>query len=304
MSEKFSYGGQAVIEGVMMRGRRSCAIAVRTADQGINLHEEKLHPWGERYPILKKPILRGFIALIESLILGIRSLNHSASLAAAGEEEELGLKELVLTMGFAILLTVGMFIMLPAFIIRNIQGFFASNILLNLVEGSIKISFFILYIVIISQMEDIKRVFQYHGAEHMAINCYENGEELTVENVAKYGTIHPRCGTNFMLIVFFTSIFIFSFFGRPPFWQRVATHLAILPLVAGISYELIRWAGKAKAKGLIGYIAAPGMMLQKLTTRKPDPSQLEVAIAALEAVRQVDAELGEPIDLQARRCSL
>lgn len=289
---KFSYGGQAVIEGVMMRGQYSSAIAVRKMDQTISVREETLKPWSDRFPILKKPIIRGSVSLIETMIMGIKSLNYSAS-EYGEEEEQLTTKEIVLTMGFAVLLTVALFIVLPAFIIRFIQGMISSNILLNLTEGLIKITFFVLYIIGISWMEDIQRVFQYHGAEHKSINCYEAGEELTVENVAKHSRIHARCGTNFLLIVLFTSVFIFSFFGRPPFLQRVLIHLAIMPLVAGVSYELIRKAGQADSHRIFKWIAKPGMLLQNLTTREPDHDQMEVAIKSLTTVLERDKSRGE-----------
>ncbi|MDI9458343.1 DUF1385 domain-containing protein [Candidatus Darwinibacter acetoxidans] len=285
---KFNYGGQAVIEGVMMRGRYSAAVAVRKQDQTISVLNQDLKPWSDRFPILKKPLIRGAAALVETMIMGIRSLNYSAS-EYGGEEEQLTTKELVLTMGFALVLTVALFIVLPAFLLRFVQSHISSNILLNLVEGLIKISFFVLYIAGISWMEDIKRVFAYHGAEHKTINCYEAGQELTVENVAKHSRVHARCGTNFLLIVLFTSVFVFSFFGRPPFLQRVLTHLALMPIVAGISYELIRKAGQQDCHPVFRWLARPGMLLQALTTKEPDHSQIEVAISALQAVLTKDA---------------
>lgn len=284
---KFNYGGQAVIEGVMMRGRYSSAIAVRKMDKSITVLEQELKPWSDRFPILKKPILRGAVALIETMIMGIKSLNYSAS-EYGEEEEQLTTKELVFTMGFALLMTVALFIVLPAFLLRFVQSHISSNILLNLVEGLIKVSFFILYILGISWMEDIKRVFAYHGAEHKAINCYEAGDELTVQNVAKHSRVHARCGTNFLLIVLFTSVFVFSFFGRPPFFQRILIHLAIMPLVAGLSYELIKKAGQENCHPIFRWAAKPGMLLQRLTTREPDHSQIEVAIRALKAVLDRD----------------
>lgn len=243
---KFNYGGQAVIEGVMMRGKYHAAIAVRKEDQTLSVLEQELKPWSDRYPILKKPILRGAVSLIETMIMGIKSLNYSA-MEYGGEEEKLTTKELVLTMGFALVLTVALFIVLPAYLLRFVQAHISSNVVLNVVEGLIKISFFIAYIAGIAWMDDIKRVFAYHGAEHKAINCYESGQELTVDNVAKHSRIHARCGTNFLLVVMFTSVFIFSFFGRPPFLQRVLLHVAIMPLVAGVSYELIRKAARKTA---------------------------------------------------------
>ncbi len=285
---KFNYGGQAVIEGVMMRGRYSAAVAVRKQDQTISVLNQDLKPWSDRFPILKKPVLRGAVALIETLIMGIKSLNYSAS-EYGGEEEQLTTKDLVLTMGFALVLTVALFIVLPAFLLRFVQSYISSNIVLNLVEGLIKVSFFVLYIAGISWMEDIKRVFAYHGAEHKTINCYEAGQELTVENVAKHSRVHARCGTNFLLIVLFTSVFVFSFFGRPPFPQRVLIHVAIMPLVAGLSYELIRKAGQKDCHPIFRWLARPGMLLQALTTKEPDEGMMEVAISALQAVLAKDA---------------
>ena len=283
-SKRFSYGGQAVIEGVMMRGRRTMAIAVRNNNRDIVLNEETLQPLADKYPFLGWPIIRGAVSLVETLVISIKALSYSASVIAEDEGEELGTKELVLTMAMALLLTVGIFIVLPAFLLRFVQSHITSNVLLNVVEGLIKITLFVSYIALISQMADIRRVFQYHGAEHKTINCYEQGEELTLNNVRKHSPIHARCGTNFILIVFFTSIFIFSFFGSPPFLIRVLTHLAILPLVAGLSYEVIKLAGKKNANPLVRAVAKPGLLLQKLTTREPDDDQIMVAIRSLEAV--------------------
>lgn len=284
---KFSYGGQAVIEGVMMRGQYNSAIAVRKMDQSISVLNQELKPWSDRFPLLKKPILRGSFALIETMIMGIKSLNYSA-IEYGEEEEQLTTKELILTMGFALVLTVVLFIMLPAFLLRFVQANISSNIVLNLVEGLIKMSIFVLYIAGIAWMDDIKRVFAYHGAEHKTINCYEAGQKLTVKNVMNCSRIHARCGTNFMLIVLFTSVFVFSFFGRPPFFQRILIHLAIMPLVAGLSYELIRKAGQKDCHPIFKLAAKPGMFLQYLTTREPDSQQVEVAIEALQAVLDQD----------------
>ncbi len=286
---KFNYGGQAVIEGVMMRGQYHAAIAVRKEDQSVSVLEQELKPWSDRFPILKKPILRGAVALIETMIMGIKSLNYSAS-EYGGEEEQLTAKEIVLTMGFAVLLTVALFVVLPAYLLRFVQVYISSNILLNLVEGLIKISFFTAYIAAIAWMDDIKRVFAYHGAEHKTINCYESGQELTVDNVSRHSRIHARCGTNFLLIVLFTSVFVFSFFGRPPFLRRILIHLAIMPLVAGLSYELIRKAGQEDCHPIFRWLAKPGMLLQNLTTREPDEQQIEVAIRALDSVLAKDAD--------------
>ncbi|NLM55627.1 MAG: DUF1385 domain-containing protein [Firmicutes bacterium] len=290
---KFRYGGQAVIEGVMMRGKRFSSIAVRKMNHEITVRTDALKPWSDRFPMLKKPVLRGAVALIETLIMGIKSLSYSASEYGESEEEQLTTKELVLTMGLAVLLTVGLFIVLPAFVIKLIQPLIKVNLLLNLVEGLIKVSFFVAYIIGISWMKDIQRVFQYHGAEHKAINCYEAGCELSVAEVRRHSRIHARCGTNFLLIVLFTSVIVFSFFGRPPFVQRILIHLAIMPLVAGLSYEIIRQAGREDCHPFFKWLAKPGMALQHFTTKEPDDSQIEVAIRALETVVQRDASHSE-----------
>lgn len=300
---KFNYGGQAVIEGVMMRGKHSLAIAVRKASNEITVKSDPVRTWAEKFPIIGKPIIRGAVALIETMIMGMQTLTYSANEYAEEEQEQLTTKELVLTMGFALVLTVALFIVLPAFVIRQIQSGIHSNFLLNLIEGSIKTTFFVLYIAGISWMKDIQRVFQYHGAEHKSINCYESGQDLTVENVALASRIHARCGTNFLLIVLFTSVFVFSFFGRPPFFQRILTHLALMPLVAGLSYEVIRQAGKSNCHPIFRWIAAPGKALQFLTTREPDHSQIEVAIKALQTVVDADRDHHEEQKVRQFPCS-
>ena len=291
MAENFFYGGQAVIEGVMMRGQTSLAIAVRKANGEIITKEEKISSITQRYPFLKWPLIRGSVALIEAMVLGIKALNYSASQFAEEEEEQLGPKEIALTFVMSFLLTVGLFIVLPAFVIRQIQAHIASNILLNAVEGLIKITFFIAYVAAISLMKDIRRVFQYHGAEHKAINCYEAGDPLTIEAVRAHSVIHKRCGTSFIIFVLLVSIFVFSFFGRPPFLLRVLLHLALLPVVAGISYEIIRLAGRKESPWIIDVLSRPGMWTQRLTTREPDDEQIEVAIRSLRAVLLSDGKL-------------
>lgn len=289
MAENFFYGGQAVIEGVMMRGRESMAIAVRKMSGEIVLKEDTIRSVTTRFPFLKWPLLRGVVALFEALVIGMKALSYSASQFAEEEEEELGAKEIVLTMGFALLLTVGLFIVLPAYVIKLVDAYIQSNVLLNFVEGGLKITFFIAYIAAISLMKDIRRVFQYHGAEHKAINCYEAGDPLTVDNVRSHSLIHRRCGTSFIIFVLLVSIFIFSFFGRPPFFQRVGLHLLLLPVVAGISYEIIRLAGRKNAPWFIRIISLPGMWTQRLTTREPSDDQIEVAIESLDVVLRRDA---------------
>ncbi len=287
---KFQYGGQAVIEGVMMRGPEGMAIAVQRSPEEIVVEKRPLTAWSRRFKPLGWPLVRGVVALIESLVVGMGALNYSAGLFAEGEGEELGAKELAMTILVALGLTFLIFVAFPAFIATLLKERITSTFLLNLAEGFLKISLFVLYIVIISRLEDIRRVFEYHGAEHKTIHAHEAGLPLTVENIRPFSTIHPRCGTSFLLLVFFVSIFIFSFFGRPPFWQRIGLHLAILPLVAGISYELIKLAGRPTggvAKTVVGFITTPGLWLQRLTTKEPSAEQIQVAIAALEGVIEV-----------------
>jgi len=297
LADNFFYGGQAVIEGVMMRGRTSLAIAVRKENGEIVTKEEPLSSISQRYPFLKWPLLRGSVALVEAMILGIKALNYSASQFSQEEEEQLGPKEIAITLAMSVGLTVGLFIVLPAFVIRQVQAHVASNVLLNVIEGAVKLAFFIAYVAAISTVKEIRRVFQYHGAEHKAINCYEAGDPLTVENVRAHSLIHKRCGTSFIIFVLMVSIFIFSFFGRPPFLQRVLLHLAILPLVAGISYEIIRLAGRKNSPWIIDILSRPGMWTQKLTTREPDDQQIEVAIRSLNAVLARDGGAGSESQL-------
>ncbi len=283
----FQYGGQAVIEGVMMRGPEGMAIAVRRPDKQIVVEKRQVRAWARRYKFLGWPLLRGVVAFIESLVIGMSALNFSAGLFAEGEGEDLGAKELALTILVALGLTFLLFVAFPAFVASSLKTRIANTVLLNLVEGFLKIGLFVLYIVFISRLQDIKMVFQYHGAEHKTIHAHEAGLPLTVENIRPFSTIHPRCGTSFLLLVFFVSIFIFSFFGRPSFWLRIGIHLAIFPLVAGVSYELIKLAGKPQGgwgQKIVKIITAPGMWLQHLTTREPSAEQIQVAVEALEGV--------------------
>ena len=275
-------GGQAVIEGIMMRHQNRLAVAVRTPANEISLYEETLHPLGEKYPVFKLPILRGVVAFIEALVIGVRTLTISANLAMPEEEEELSGWQLTLTVGAALLLGIGLFFLLPTLLVRFFETTLTSQqILLNLLEGCIRLCIFLLYLFLVSRLKEMQRVFAYHGAEHKVIACFEAGEALTPENARKYTTLHPRCGTSFLLIVMTVSIVLFSFFGWPDPLQRLLLRLALLPLVAGISYELIQLAGRYR---FFCSLTAPGLWLQRLTTREPDDAQLEVAIKSIEAV--------------------
>ncbi len=279
-------GGQAVIEGVMMKGPGKLATAVREPGGEIILREERNCSLGERYPVLKKPMVRGVVILGESLIQGMKALSFSAQ--AAGEEgEELSKKEIILTMLFALGLAVLLFVVVPTYAAKYIHSAVTDPRLLNLFEGLLRLVIFLVYIGAISRMKDIQRVFQYHGAEHKSIHAYEAGVPLTVAEVQKFSTLHPRCGTNFLLIVMLVSIVVFAFLGWPDLWLRIASRVVLMPVVAGMAYEIIRFAGSSSS-ALVGYAIMPGLWLQKLTTRQPDDEQVEVAIKALLAVLPED----------------
>ncbi|WP_200901047.1 DUF1385 domain-containing protein [Thermincola ferriacetica] len=284
MSRVCQYGGQAVIEGVMMRGPKELAIAVRKEDDSIVIEERPIKSITDKLKFLKWPFLRGVIVLFESMIIGIQALTFSANQAVEEEEEEeLSNWELGLTIAVALVLGILLFVVAPTTIARFL--YFIDNVyLLNFLEGLVRISIFLLYVTLISRMKDIQRVFQYHGAEHKVIHAYEYEEELTVENVRKYSTLHPRCGTSFLLIVMVIMIFLYSFLGKPGLLVRIVSRIALLPIVAGISYEMIKLSGKYSRHPLMKIIIAPGLWLQKLTTREPDDAQIEVAIKALKAI--------------------
>ncbi len=280
--EKPMVGGQAVIEGVMMRGFGKVATAVREPDGKINVQVKNVNSISDKYKILKLPFLRGSVNLFESLILGIKSLSFSAQ-AAGEEDEQLSDKEMAGTIFFALVLACGLFIAIPTFAAKFLKTLTEDPMILNLAEGFLRLIIFFGYIFAISRMKDIQRVFQYHGAEHKTIFCYEANLPLTVENVKKFPRLHPRCGTAFLLIVMIVSIFVFAFLGWPDLWLRISSRIILLPVVAGISYEIIRFAGRSK-NSFVRLAIMPGLWLQYLTTREPDDSMIEVAIESLKAV--------------------
>lgn len=284
---KPNIGGQAVIEGVMMRGPNYIATAVREPGGEIKVNKEILVSAANKYPFLKKPLLRGVVALVESLIYGLKALSFSAQ--AAGEEgEELSDKEIAGTLIFSLLLAVLLFIIIPTYSAKFIHSTIQEPKLLNLAEGVIRLGIFFLYIFGISKIKEIERVFQYHGAEHKTVHAYEAGVPLEVSYVKKFSTLHPRCGTNFLLIVMVVSIFVFAFLGWPSLLERIASRILLMPVIAGVSYEIIRFAGRSENKW-VGYAILPGLWLQKLTTREPSDDQIEVAICALNAVKPEDS---------------
>ncbi|MCX7903794.1 MAG: DUF1385 domain-containing protein, partial [Caloramator sp.] len=257
----------------------------------INVSVEENIPLSKKHKILGMPVIRGVAAFIDSLIMGVKALSYSAQFFEAEEtrverylKNKLKDKYNAFEMGFTIIVSL-VFAMLLFFILPTFAATFirTNGFIKNILEGIIRLTVFLLYIALISKLRDIQRVFQYHGAEHKSIHCYESGLELTVENAKKFSTLHPRCGTNFLLIVMLISIFIFSFLGWPNILMRILSRLILIPLVAGFSYELIRWFGKSESK-LSKMLSYPGLMLQKLTTREPDESQIEVALEALKNV--------------------
>jgi len=296
-----SVGGQALIEGVMMQNGGRVAVAVRrTNDNEIVVRD--LHTSKRLRKLGEIPFVRGLFRLYDMLSLGIRALNMSARIAFPDQEEEMSSGWSVLMIGIAVIIAVGAFVVLPLYIVNSIPSLRTGNsILFNLVEGAIRIIFFLMYLLAISRMKDIHRVFQYHGAEHKTVYTYEANEELTVENARKYTTLHPRCGTAFLMIVLIISILIFSLAGNPVFWLKILSRLLLLPIVAGISYEVLRFSGKEYDKHwLVRLLVKPGLWLQKLTTAEPTDDMLEVAIASIKRVTELVAPAQEATSVEEK----
>jgi len=275
-------GGQAVIEGVMMRDANKTATAVRLPNGEIEVETHPVTSIRERYPVLNLPLIRGSVIMVESLVIGMRALSFSAQ-AAGEEDEQMTKKEIAMTILFALVLASVLFIVIPTGAAHLAAAYTDDPVVFNLIEGGIRLLVFLLYIWGISFMGGIRRVFQYHGAEHKTIHCYEAGEALTVENVQKFPRLHPRCGTNFLLIVMVVAIVFHVFFGWPDLWLRILSRLAVLPVVAGVSYEIIRFAGRSENR-IVRIMITPGLWLQYLTTRPPADEMVEVAIESLKAV--------------------
>ncbi|AVQ46603.1 TPA: DUF1385 domain-containing protein [Clostridium sporogenes] len=301
MGKSTSVGGQAVLEGVMMRGKKGIATAVRKTNGEIVVNKEGHTPYTKKTFFFSLPIIRGFVSLIESLVIGIKTLNYSASFFEEQVEESKFDKWfnkvfkdkadnilIGITLLISFIISGVVFFIFPTFIANFFKKIgIQSTLLLNIIEGIIRIAIFLLYILLISNMEDIKRVFQYHGAEHKTIFCYENHMELTPENAIEFARFHPRCGTNFLFLVMIVSILLFSLTGWSNIWQRILYRIILLPVVSGVTYEIIKWLGKSNSN-FAKIIAYPGLMLQKLTTKEPDLKQLEVAIMALKAAEGIE----------------
>ncbi len=287
MAGEFHYGGQAVIEGVMMRGRKNMAIAVRRPSGEVTLQTQPLK--GVYTGTTREaPILRGGVVLAETLILGTQALLHSANLSLEEEGEKIPASLVWVTVALALILGIALFFVAPLFITHWIDPYVGSSVVSNLIEGIIRLGFFITYLAAIGLMPDIRRVFAYHGAEHKAVNAYEDGAPIEVDAVRNYNTAHARCGTSFLLIFLVIAILVFALLGRPPMWLRILSRIALIPVIAVISYELMRFGAAHLKNSFVRALLAPGLALQSLTTRRPDDRQLEVAIAALKGVLEAD----------------
>ena len=298
-----SIGGQALIEGILMRGPEKQAIVVRSKE-GLVEKVEELKLIRDRYPILGLPVLRGAVTFVDSMVRGVKALMYSADFFPEEEgepskldlwlEKKLGsekLQKLVVALAVVLSLglTIGLFMILPTFLAGLLGRFIPNVVIHNLVESVIKLLIFFGYLLLCSKQKDIQRVFQYHGAEHKTIACFESGKELTVENVRPCTRLHKRCGTSFLLFVMLISMIVFFFVRTDVFWLRLITRICLVPFIAGISYEVIRWAGNSESS-FVKIVSAPGLCLQKLTTAEPDASQIECAIAAMKGVLEDEPE--------------
>lgn len=301
-------GGQAVIEGIMMKNKEMYSVAVRKPDGEIEVHLGTYRSIMKNKMLRETPLIRGVVNFLDSLILGMRTLTFSASFYEEEEEpskvEETldklfhGNAEKVitgLTVAFSVVMALGIFMILPFFLTNFLRNYIVSNTLLAIIEGIVRVGIFVLYVFLISRMKDIQRVFMYHGAEHKCINCIEHGMELNVENVMKSSKHHKRCGTSFLFIVMVVSIIFFIFINVTSPVLRVVIRLLLIPAIAGVSYEIIRMAGKSDSK-FVQAVSYPGMLLQRLTTNEPDADMVEVAIAAVEAVFDWDTFIHEELE--------
>lgn len=277
-------GGQAILEGVMMRHGVKIAAAVRKPDGEIVFQEREYIPLTKRYKPLGWMFIRGTISLFEMMIIGIKCLMFSAEVALSEEEKKPQGWEMYVSFVISFTIAIFFFVVVPAFFFTKIKFYIDSLILLNILEGCVRLGMFLCFLSATLLMTDMRRVYMYHGAEHKTVFAWEDGQELTVENVKKYSTRHPRCGTSFILFVMIVSIVVFSFLGRPDFLHRVIYKIMLMPVIAGISYEAIRFTGKYSHFKMVQVLSWPGLALQRITTREPDDDQIEVAIAAMKKV--------------------
>jgi uncharacterized protein YqhQ len=313
----FAYGGQAVMEGVMMRGRHAYCVSVRNPQGEIESRTGTTKPSDTLKTLRKIPILRGIVQLGASLMIGMKVMRDSAEISGIDAEEaptkfdmwlekKFGDNMIKYIMIFSVILSlafsVALFMVLPTWLSGFLAPLLGGNLwALGIIEGLVRLAIFMAYLILIAQIKEIKRVFQYHGAEHKAINCYEKGAELTIDNVARMGRLHKRCGTSFLLFVMLISMIFFLFVQTDTVWLRVLSRIFFVPFIAGTSYEVIKWAGISKSP-IVAIISFPGLMLQKITTAEPDEKQIEVAITALERVIADEAKHddNQPIESQGQ----
>jgi len=287
---RFNYGGQALIEGVMMRGRDSIAVALRHPDGRIVFATERLDAGFHGTRWSRMPFLRGLVVLYETLVVGTRWLVRSASLQAEGEGVELGKGSVAVMLGLTLVFGVGIFFLLPLFLASVTAGSAENDLVQHLVEGLFRAGIFIGYLVLISSFPDIRRVFQYHGAEHMTIHALEAGDPLVTERVRRYPTAHQRCGTEFLVVVILLSIIAFSLVGRQPPLIMIASRIVLIPIIAMVGYELLRFGARHRSNPIIKVIMWPGILVQKITTKQPTDDMIEVAIVSMEQALVADGE--------------
>ncbi len=286
---KFNYGGQAVIEGVMIRGREALVTAVRRPNGEISVNSQTLSSI-YKGRLRRTPLIRGIIVLIESMVLGIQSLMYSANVAVEEEVEEIPKKAIWLMIGTGVLLVVALFFLAPLFLTNLLKSHLHNGIAFNVVEGVIRLVIFIAYLKVVSLMKDIKRVFTYHGAEHKTVNAYEAGEPLEVGAIKPYSKAHVRCGTSFLFTVLIIAIVVFSLVGQHAVWLMVISRIILIPVIASIGYEITYFSARHTNNWLVKILLAPGLLMQSLTTGEPDDRQLEVAIAAMNRAIEIDRE--------------
>ena len=288
VAKRFHYGGQAVIEGVMIRGQKAMVTAVRRPDKSISVDAQSL-PRFANSRVRQVPVIRGIIVLVETLVLGYKSLLYSANVSLEEEGEKISGRAAWGMVASSLALVVAVFFIAPLFLARTLDVYIESSILFHLVEGFIRLGIFIAYLKLMGLSASLRRVFSYHGAEHKAVNAFEAGVPLEVATVQEYNTAHRRCGTSFMFVVLVIAIIVFSLIGRPSLWLMVLWRIVLIPAIAGLSYEIIQFGARHEDNGLVRALLAPGLWLQKLTTREPDDGQLEVSISALRRAVEVDS---------------
>jgi uncharacterized protein YqhQ len=282
------YGGQAVLEGVMMRGRDHWAVAVRKPGGDLHLEGHDIDSVAKRYRVLRWPGLRGVIALGQALAIGVKALTISAN-QSAEEDAKLTPRQMAVSMAIALVIFIGLFMVLPAFVSGLARERVGSGLLVNLGEGVFRVALFLGYLALVGRMREIRRVFEYHGAEHKTIAAFEHGAPLEPGSVDRYSTLHVRCGTNFLLIVMILAILVYAFFGDPALPWRIGSRLVAIPIIAGLAFELLRLGARFHGNPVMRALMAPGLWLQKITTKPPAPDQIEVAIASFEEVRRMES---------------